>query len=625
MPRLQQFLKRHGLLSFVLLVQLILLLYTFRGVVFSPSEHMLCNWNDGMRQYFFYQSYVDQAPELGWSKVYSMGYPFGEYIMFTDCTPLLAVPVKFVSHYIIDLSEAAIPIFNYFIVLGRLLSTLLLILILRRLKVHPILLVVFAVCLPWLNMEILKITQGHLNLSLSWPLLGTIYLAQSAWGQLREPKALRKTALRFAVFVMLAGCVHLYWLAMCTVVMGFFLLAVMIKEWRTNRLRMIQTGLLACILPWIIMGTVVRLHDGYFADRKAHGEGYGWHHWRLNFSGLYTSHEHNSIPFVFENQKLNSHGSYAYLGSFVMFGLLVWLGARLMRGNRRLRLRDMLAEDDEGQFILLLGVGSMVSLMISLGERIPLFNHEYLLTNYLNLFYYIHLFTDRITQFRDVSRFSFVFFWFVNLLAIFFLDRSWKRIGRNWVIFLGLGLMLLTVIDTRDAIRNGKKWMVRDNVFHPDYESEMDDLIRQINPQDYQAMIPIPYNHEGAGDNHFVIDGFDDLTTATMQFQQWSEIPLMSAKFARGNFQHAQILQSLFTPDSLGGISPELMKNLDDRPILVLQQTDFYTGKRELSGNQLQPAWDILNRCHEIIEAKRMTKIATAGPYVLWRWDVGKK
>ena len=59
---------------------------------------------DGMRNYFAYHDYITQGKSDNFFLFEKMNYPFGDYIFYTDNTPLIAVPLKWFSENIYDLS-----------------------------------------------------------------------------------------------------------------------------------------------------------------------------------------------------------------------------------------------------------------------------------------------------------------------------------------------------------------------------------------------------------------------------------------------------------------------------------------------------------------------------------------
>ncbi|MEM6806895.1 MAG: hypothetical protein AAF696_36175, partial [Bacteroidota bacterium] len=299
-----------------------------------------------------------------------------------------------------------------------------------------------------------------------------------------------------------------------------------------------------------------------------------------------------------------------------LYAFLFLLVECIIRKGIRKQIFASMQTEGYSTFFLFLFLAAFFSLMISLGENVSIQRLEWTFTNYLNPFYYLHLISERITQFRDVSRFSFISFWVFNIFIAYLFTLRVKIEEKKWIkVGLPALFLFLMVVDTVDSIRLARKEMNRPNLLAKGADANMQILADQINPQAFQAIIPIPYNHEGAGDNHYVIDGFDDFLTNSMQLQTWTGIPLMSAKFARGNFRHAQNLQSLFKEEEP---SQDLLGALDERPILILYNADFYNGERELRGNQLEPAWSILQNSHKIIEKYEMKEIAREGSLILY-------
>lgn len=613
-------------LVLLLATQSVILFFTFDDMFKEPGQYMFANFYDGMRQYYFFQAYVSQSPDQSWLKVEEVGYPYGEYLLYTDGTPMLAFITRLFSTYVTDISDHAVDVFNYFIILGRLLSTFLIFLILRRLDVKGWRIFFFSIALAWINGEIIKLAGGQMNLSYSWPFLLTIYTAIRLFQAHEAGRTDYRGAVSFAVLISLTAFFHLYYLPLTTVVLGFALLAYLIFLWRQHRdiIPVVGYGLTTSVSPWIVVMGLVRLTDGYFADRIPKGEGYGWDRWVFELSGYYSSHRWNSIRFIIEDREIASYGAHAYLGNFALFFAVILLLTYWFKRKYSVSVRYFLRKDAYGPFFRWLGVGALVSIFISLGERIYIWNQTYILNNYLNLFFYLHKITDRITQFRDVSRFGFIGFWWFNLLAIYLYDRWLRTQNATWVRIIALGLLVMLVIDTKDGFRHAHKWQ-RDNLLYNRELSHIDELIEGVDLREYQAALPIPYFHEGVGDNHYAVDGFDDMVTHTFQLQYWGEIPLITSKFARGNQAHGMQLISLLQGDSTGqGISPELLASLDRRPILVLYDENFYNGTRELTGNQLQPAWDLLQNCHQIIERYGMKEVKRHGHFRLYRWDIAE-
>lgn len=104
------------------------------GQLFTePGQHLFMTSFEGMKNYFTFQSYLQQPFEKGLSWFGNMNYPFGDYIFYTDNTPLLAVGVKLFSHYVYDLTPYGLDVYHALLISGVLVSTALLVALLHRL------------------------------------------------------------------------------------------------------------------------------------------------------------------------------------------------------------------------------------------------------------------------------------------------------------------------------------------------------------------------------------------------------------------------------------------------------------------------------------------------------------
>lgn len=156
---------------FAIVAQAVLTWRAF-GVLFSePEKYLLQSGYDGLKNYFIFLSYLNRpAPEGIW--LYKgMHYPFGEYIFYTDLTPLLAVFLKLFSRYIVDVTPYNLQIYHFVFIIGIVISTILLIAILSHLLHSKILILICSLALPWINPQTNRLLVGHANLSLSFVLL----------------------------------------------------------------------------------------------------------------------------------------------------------------------------------------------------------------------------------------------------------------------------------------------------------------------------------------------------------------------------------------------------------------------------------------------------------------------
>ena len=138
--------RKRSTVRLLLLVQSGLILIAFNKFFAHPLNYMFKNHGDGLKNYFTFYSYLSpNNPSL--VKMDQMNFPFGEYIFYTDNTPLLAIPLKFFSTYVFDISPYSITLFNGLCIFSLLLSTYYLYKILFRLLKERWMIFIFSIML----------------------------------------------------------------------------------------------------------------------------------------------------------------------------------------------------------------------------------------------------------------------------------------------------------------------------------------------------------------------------------------------------------------------------------------------------------------------------------------------
>ena len=127
---LKNYLQKYGLLITIVL-QMILLIIGFNKAFSRAGDYMFLNIFDGFKNYFTFQSYLSQ-PKGDLLKFTQMNYPYSEYIFYTDNSPAIALPLKFISDNIIDLTAIGVPLYNFILIFGYLLTTVFTYLILKK-------------------------------------------------------------------------------------------------------------------------------------------------------------------------------------------------------------------------------------------------------------------------------------------------------------------------------------------------------------------------------------------------------------------------------------------------------------------------------------------------------------
>ena len=106
---MKKFISQNGLIV-TIVIQIILIIIGFNKAFSDWQDYQFQNVFDGFRNYYAVEVYINQNPD--WLKFTAMDYPFGDYALFTDNTPSVSIPLKFINTYIVDISDYIIPIYN---------------------------------------------------------------------------------------------------------------------------------------------------------------------------------------------------------------------------------------------------------------------------------------------------------------------------------------------------------------------------------------------------------------------------------------------------------------------------------------------------------------------------------
>ena len=604
-----------------LLVQLLLLAGTYSKLLFHPGQYLIVDHYDGIKSYFSVASFLRQPLGDG-MLLHGHNYPFGEYMYYTDSTPLLVGPLHWLVQTVPSLAPYGVYLYDLFILSSLMVSTGLLVLILRRLAVPAWLTVLLAVALPWLGPQTIRLQVGHMSLAYTPAILFTIWGLQRLYAAWWTGKPLGRHFAVLLAGIVVASWLHFYYLVLLGGTLAFFVGVLLIESWRIHRpWRALVAGTGATLLGSLaLVAGLLQLLDARSADRPTTSNGYDWIDWKFQFGSLFKGYIYNKVRFPFERTAYVPYESSAYLTSFVLFGLVLVAGLLLFRRLPTDARLPQLATDDTARFVKYLLLGSLPMAFIALGERIDLDNGGYVVHNYLSVFMWLHKLTERITQFRVLGRFIWPFWWAVVLGFSWYVAR-WRHLaGLRWGL---AALCVLLVVDTLNATHFYHTETQRINLLtSPGATEPMSQLLGWPEPGRYQAILPLPYYHTGAEVEEYrlTVDPDDPHCNRTYQLSMVSGLPLMSHKAARAVPAQAELLYSMFRA---GGPDPALLARLDQRPILVFLDSAYYDGRNNYYRETLHERPGMLalfERAPAFILEQRMRRLRHQGSWSLYEW-----
>ncbi|RSK32502.1 hypothetical protein [Hymenobacter metallilatus] len=610
------------LLLLALVLQALLVLRAFGALLLEPGQHLLVTTQDGAKNYVTFQAYVQQPWANGLTWFGMMNHPFGDYLFFTDNTPLLAVPVRLWSHYIFDLRPHALDVYHGLMLAGFFISTALLVAILRRLVRHWGLVVLFAVMLPWLNPQTSRLLVGHFNLSYSWVVLLAVWGLLGLYERAQANRPIRPWVLVLTAGFIVAGLIHLYYLPLLALTTAGFFACWLLRrqQWRNTTLS--GAALLLTLLPTVVCFVIVRLTDGYRGLRSMEATGFNYAPWKLQLSALLKPGSYQTVHFWLEPRAQPTYESVAYLGAFALFGLTFFAVSWLVRRPAARHFWQAWSQTPERAFLWLLLGAALVGVAVSIGTEYAVADDQYVFQNYFSAFYYLQKITKAVTHFRAVARFSWPFFWAVNLVVLVGLD-FWLRLSRwpgRWVV--AVALVVLALLDTRDTIKHYRKSLLPNLLTDQRTFSELQPLLQQIQPAQYQAILPVPFFHVGSEDLALTVDDDNAHSLHAYALSLGTNLPLMASKLSRTPQAHVQELRSIFRPQ---GPTPTLRAHLlaAGKPVLVLYDESYFDGTNPYGKQQSNPlAQQLIAAGANLPQWQQLTLVAQSGKLRLYRWDV---
>lgn len=602
-------------LLIIISIQILFLIIGFNKAFSNWDNYMFLNIFDGFRNYYAFEAYVNQSTD--WLRFDGLNYPYGDYALFTDNSPSLSIPLKFVSTYIIDLSDYIIPIYNYILISGYLLTSILTFLILKRHLTNRWLLLLFSIALAWLHPQVLRPFVGHLNLGWAWLLLFTMYATQKITFS-TNTKTTNRWIIGLTLMLLFGAFVHLYYLLINVIFIGCWAIAWSVDRYlnHQNWKQSLRYGIIPSLTALIVTFLIIRLMDADYIHRLP-AQGYGYKEWQLQLSALFQSYKYNTIAFPIKMVKVLNYESYAYLGGFAAFSLLGLLILRILKRFYIIKPFTTVFKTSQNRILYYWFFAAFFMSIMALGEEIEAGN--FLIINYLNPFFYLSKVTDQVTHFRCIARLSWFLFWAVNFgLAILADKILTDRNNKYLTIIVGV-LLFILVFDMRNTIGylNGQKQ--GNTVSQVDNYTDVTQIVDSISVEKYQAILPIPYYHQGTEVPNFTIDAPIYWLNRTCQLQRITKLPLMSSQMGRTPHYHAKELFTIFTEDQP---SAALLERMNDKPILVFYSKHYVEIETDWCKNMKEPAHTVAVNSKDIIEKYKMTLIAETDKYKVYEWDL---
>lgn len=415
----------------MILITLIMLLLMWPGfgeVIMHPNGFLFAKEGDGLKNYFNLGYYLKYDNGLVFSGV---NYPYGENLLYTDTHPVYALILNLLDDHIWSLGSNSVAIINLSILSGAIAGALVLFLILTHYELPWWYAVIVAVCIAFLSPQWDRI-HGHLSLSYLFVIPMFWYLTLKYEGSSRK----RNWWIIIALFALMAGGIHLYYLAIGSA----FIIIYAILSWlairagkSTATMRSCYMLALSVILPLLTILLLSSFTDTVIDRPKAP---YGFYVYHATFESVFIPHYSSVSNFLGSifHLSMNWEGR-AFVGTPVLVFLLGLLSTIIF--GRSKEFKDVILSLKP---ISNYGLAAFLVLLFSM--CIP-FEWG---------FRFIPELISPIKQFRALGRFSWVFFYVINVVAAIYFFRISKELVNHGLPYLSYAFLAFFIVSwTFDA------------------------------------------------------------------------------------------------------------------------------------------------------------------------------
>jgi len=547
--------KQAGLLITALLS--IIVLSAFYGNLFGKLNRVcFASGGDGI------QSYINMEYHIKFDSSYmrcnSMNYPYGEHVFFTNNQPLFSNTVKFISQHLVDISDYTLGMLNFLMLFSLVITPVIIYLIFTGLSIGPFIAGLASIGITYLTPQLDRF-GGHFNLSYVCAIPLMILLLMKFF---QKPSAMR--SLFIALTVMAGALTHFYLYGFFAIlVIGFYLAYGLNKEKVFKKKQAWAVHFFVqLILPYLILQTFY-LFD-HVTDRTSFPWGFLYYRAYPQSVFLPFNKPYGRFLYeIFDVSNIDWEG-FAYTGIPAMAGTVIFLfvlSKKLLRKNNR----HIWQVTPDFQLNILFWA-SLAALLYSFG-----------LPFILGLQFLVDL-IGPVRQMRGIARFSWIFYYVMNIITVYWLWNYWKSTGRKILAVILLAASLLTLFfeayyNVRNrgrSLENHIPALVDRNLALPE-----DQWIRHIKCNHYQAIIPVPYFHVGS-ENIWLDNGCDIITKSFIAIVN-SGLPCLGVNLSRTSINQTVDNMALMLEPS--GTSIKMERFPSQKPFLLLAaRCDFLSG-----------------------------------------------
>ncbi len=567
-------------------ISVLFMLGFYGDVVFQPNDYMFSQDGDGIKNYFTYAYHIQHDSSL--IHFQGMNYPYGEHYLYTDCHPILANSFQLASKLFPSITNYSIGFLNFAMLLSIFLTFLILYMLLREFELKKWIAVIFSLSIGILAPQIFRI-GGHLALSYSLAIPWSWWLLLKAFNN-------RKYYIPLFINNFFWMFIHGY----LGIIILFFLITLSIIHFLAQKEKKLQIShyskiFASLILPILFFFLFTKFTDTH-TERTTNPSGFFLYNAELD--DVFLPHHSPIRPWLdkITNNSINLQWeAWSYMGVAVTLLsislLLVFLYQLIHRKKSKYLL--LFFQNKTLNYSIIAAFIVLIFAMAFPFKQIPAL---------LDVF-------PILKQFRATGRFTWPFYFVWSVFAAYVFNQIYillTKKGKQVIAIIIIGFIgLFNIIEgwsyhQEAAIKISKT----PNLFKKqNLSNEMQDALKKINSNDYQAIIALPFYYYGS--ESFARPASQKALRSSTIISYHTGIPIVEAMLTRTSITESKKIVQLVSPD----FYPKEIKAdfPNNKPLLLIN-----TGE-ELSENE-KALW---NKAQTIYNSKDI-KIASLNLNDLW-------
>ncbi|MFA9388720.1 MAG: hypothetical protein ACERKD_02870 [Prolixibacteraceae bacterium] len=531
----------------ILIITAFIIVLLFRNVIFNLNTVYFSDHGDGLKSYYCATYHAVHDSTAGHFE--GMNYPWGESVFFTDGQIPITNTVRFIDRHIFPCAHKLVGIINFMLIFSIFLAIIFLYLILKKFNLPDWYALIVAIGISLLSPQLGRI-NGHFALAwLCWlPIMLYLLILIS------EGLSWKKSVI-FALVTLLSALLHMYFFLFAVALIGIYWIdRIFIHQtWKKQWMELLHP-IVQIIIPFIIMELIM-------ADKvvdRTHFP-FGLFYYKTFPAAVFLPLYKWYVPFLSQFKFAENYEweSLNYIGFIGTVGFAFLLGQWIIR----LKKKRLIKLTFTGNKTLDIFMWSALPLLL-LSFGIPFIWGLESLQKHMGIF----------NQLRGLARFSWLFYYVINIVVWIKLYHFLSTRKRMWTGYLVLSLLLiLFLFEGYDSSRS--KIEIINNSINAlndtNNETAVNSWVNQIDPQKYQAIMPLPYFHIGSESTW--IEPKDDLLKQMFIVSLKTGLPSNGVLLGRTSLsQSYKNIELTFTPWEKFSILDELPST---KPFLVLTDT----------------------------------------------------